>query len=141
MKEMLTSKCLRNRLVQGGQVLFVLRRGVSVSVPGVGGQLMESHAATIQMPPETVKPTLYFSSILSDMISLDYFFPLNLLFCLSGMGGDAFEAEKPVVFACEEIFSSTNGFSDANLLGHGTYGSVYYGILREQVGQRDLFLT
>ncbi|CAA7402821.1 unnamed protein product [Spirodela intermedia] len=49
-----------------------------------------------------------------------------------GMTGDAFEMEKPVVFAYEEILSSTNGFCDTNLLGHGTYGSVYYGVLREQ---------
>lgn len=49
------------------------------------------------------------------------------------MTGDAFEMEKPVVFAYEEVLSSTNGFCDTNLLGHGTYGSVYYGVLREQV--------
>lgn len=44
-----------------------------------------------------------------------------------------FDVDKPVVFSCEEIFSSTDGFSDSILLGHGTYGSVYYGILRDQV--------
>lgn len=41
--------------------------------------------------------------------------------------------EKPVVFMYEEILSSTDGFSDSNLLGHGRYGSVYYSILRDQV--------
>lgn len=41
--------------------------------------------------------------------------------------------EKPVVFTHEDILSSTDGFSDSNLLGHGAYGSVYYGLLRDQV--------
>ncbi|PIN26044.1 Serine/threonine protein kinase [Handroanthus impetiginosus] len=45
---------------------------------------------------------------------------------------DVFDVEKPVVFTYEDILSSTDGFSDANLLGHGTYGSVYYGLLRDQ---------
>ncbi|ONK69802.1 uncharacterized protein A4U43_C05F26890 [Asparagus officinalis] len=46
--------------------------------------------------------------------------------------GDAFDMEKPVVFTHAEILSSTDYFSDSNLLGHGTYGSVYYGVLGEQ---------
>lgn len=46
---------------------------------------------------------------------------------------DAFDMEKPIVFTHEEILSSTDAFSDSNLLGHGTYGSVYYGVLRDQV--------
>jgi hypothetical protein len=41
------------------------------------------------------------------------------------------------VFTHEEILISTDSFSDANLLGHGTYGSVYYGVLREQVQHRS----
>ncbi|XP_043719762.1 lysM domain receptor-like kinase 3 [Telopea speciosissima] len=45
---------------------------------------------------------------------------------------DVFDMEKPVVFTYEQIHSSTDGFSDSNLLGHGTYGSVYYGVLRDQ---------
>ncbi|RVW20104.1 LysM domain receptor-like kinase 3 [Vitis vinifera] len=45
---------------------------------------------------------------------------------------DVFDMEKPVVFTYEEILSSTDGFSDSNLLGHGTYGSVYYGVLHDQ---------
>ncbi|KAK2406242.1 lysM domain receptor kinase [Trifolium repens] len=48
------------------------------------------------------------------------------------LGPDVFDMDKPVVFAYEEIFSSTEGFSDSNLLGHGTYGSVYYSLLRDQ---------
>ncbi|PSS07394.1 LysM domain receptor-like kinase [Actinidia chinensis var. chinensis] len=48
------------------------------------------------------------------------------------IGADVFDVEKPVVFTYEEILSSTDGFSDSNLIGHGTYGSVYYGLLRDQ---------
>ncbi|KAK2971125.1 hypothetical protein RJ640_008549 [Escallonia rubra] len=50
----------------------------------------------------------------------------------AGVGTDVFEMEKPMVFKYDEILSSTDGFSDSNLLGHGTYGSVYYGLLRDQ---------
>ncbi|KAF8696370.1 hypothetical protein HU200_037279 [Digitaria exilis] len=49
-----------------------------------------------------------------------------------GVAVDVFDREKPVVFSYEEILTSTDSFSDANLLGHGTYGSVYYGVLRDQ---------
>jgi hypothetical protein len=52
---------------------------------------------------------------------------------IAALGPDVFDMDKPVVFAYEEIFSSTEGFSDSNLLGHGTYGSVYYSLLRDQV--------
>ena len=52
---------------------------------------------------------------------------------LAAIGTDVFDMEKPVVFTYEEILSSTDGFSDSNLLGHGTYGSVYYGVLHDQV--------
>ncbi|PWA41142.1 protein kinase family protein / peptidoglycan-binding LysM domain-containing protein [Artemisia annua] len=45
---------------------------------------------------------------------------------------DVFDVEKPVVFAYEEVLSCTDFFSESNLLVHGTYGSVYYGLLREQ---------
>ncbi|KAL3631947.1 LysM domain receptor-like kinase 3 [Castilleja foliolosa] len=48
------------------------------------------------------------------------------------IGTDVFEVEKPVIFTYQEILSSTDGFSDSNLLGHGTYGSVYYGLLQDQ---------
>ncbi|KAG5537790.1 hypothetical protein RHGRI_025035 [Rhododendron griersonianum] len=48
------------------------------------------------------------------------------------MGPDVFDLEKPVVFTYEEILACTDGFSESNLIGHGTYGSVYYGLLREQ---------
>ncbi|KAJ0008466.1 hypothetical protein Pint_29600 [Pistacia integerrima] len=45
------------------------------------------------------------------------------------LGTDVFDMEKPVVFTYDDILFSTDGFSDSNLLGHGTYGSVYYGNL------------
>lgn len=48
-------------------------------------------------------------------------------------GADVFDVEKPVVFLYEEIFAATDGFSESNLLGHGMYGVVYYGLLRDQV--------
>ncbi|CAI9757642.1 unnamed protein product [Fraxinus pennsylvanica] len=50
----------------------------------------------------------------------------------SVIGTDVFDVEKPVVFTYEEVLSSTDDFSDSNLLGNGTYGSVYYGLLRDQ---------
>ncbi|KAJ3670958.1 hypothetical protein LUZ60_008384 [Juncus effusus] len=50
----------------------------------------------------------------------------------NGMVAEAFDNEKPVVFSYQEILISTDSFSDPNLLGHGTYGSVYYGFLRDQ---------
>ncbi|KAF6164255.1 hypothetical protein GIB67_010225 [Kingdonia uniflora] len=50
----------------------------------------------------------------------------------TAVGNDVLEMEKPIVFTYEEIFSSTDCFSDSNLLGHGKYGSVYYALLRDQ---------
>ncbi|KAJ6427487.1 hypothetical protein OIU84_022981 [Salix udensis] len=48
-----------------------------------------------------------------------------------GLATDAFD-EKPVVFMYEEILLATDEFLDSSLLGHGTYGSVYYGHLHDQ---------
>uniref|UniRef100_A0A1J3GLW1 LysM domain receptor-like kinase 3 n=2 Tax=Noccaea caerulescens TaxID=107243 RepID=A0A1J3GLW1_NOCCA len=48
------------------------------------------------------------------------------------IGDGMFEIEKPVVFTYDEIRAATDEFSDSNLLGHGNYGSVYFGLLREQ---------
>ena len=58
---------------------------------------------------------------------------LNILRFGSAIGNDAFEVEKPAIFTYEDILAATEGFSESNLLGHGTYGSVYYGQLRDQV--------
>ncbi|KAL3528686.1 hypothetical protein ACH5RR_008008 [Cinchona calisaya] len=49
------------------------------------------------------------------------------------IGTDVFDMEKPIVYTYNEILSSTDGLSDTSLLGHGRYGSVYYGLLRDQV--------
>ncbi|KAJ0775925.1 putative protein kinase RLK-Pelle-LysM family [Helianthus annuus] len=48
------------------------------------------------------------------------------------IGTGVFDIEKPVVFLYEELYSATDCFSESNLLGHGTYGVVYYGLLRDQ---------
>lgn len=48
-----------------------------------------------------------------------------------GLATDVFD-EKPVVFTSEEILFATDEFLDSSLLGHGTYGSVYYGHLHDQ---------
>ncbi|KAM7254575.1 hypothetical protein ACFE04_003955 [Oxalis oulophora] len=48
------------------------------------------------------------------------------------LGTDVFDMDKPVVFTYEEILYSTEGFSDSSLIGHGTFGSVYYALLRDQ---------
>lgn len=59
---------------------------------------------------------------------------LFFLLCMYvALGDGVFEIEKPMVFTYEEISAATDGFSDSNLLGHGNYGSVYFGLLREQV--------
>lgn len=51
------------------------------------------------------------------------------------------DMDRPVVFSYEEIFASTDSFSDSNLLGHRTHGSVYYGLLRDQVCRRILLVV
>lgn len=57
----------------------------------------------------------------------------DAILCLAALGTDVFDMEKPVVFTYDEIFSATEGFSESGLLGHGTYGSVYYALLHDQV--------
>ncbi|KAL9323077.1 hypothetical protein ACSQ67_011130 [Phaseolus vulgaris] len=47
---------------------------------------------------------------------------------LSTLVPDMMDMDRPVLFSYDEIFASTDGFSDSNLLG----GSVYYGLLRDQ---------
>ncbi|XP_022715034.1 lysM domain receptor-like kinase 3 [Durio zibethinus] len=59
--------------------------------------------------------------------------PSNLQITIpKALGTDVLDVEKPVVFTYEEILFSTDGFSDSNLLGHGIYGSVYFGLLHDQ---------
>lgn len=50
----------------------------------------------------------------------------------SGIIAGAFDMEKPIIFTYEGLLLGTDSFSDSNLLGHGSYGSVYYGVLRDQ---------
>ncbi|KAJ7296329.1 hypothetical protein O6H91_Y130800 [Diphasiastrum complanatum] len=45
---------------------------------------------------------------------------------------DMFDAEKPIVFDVEEIIAATGNFKEAKKIGQGGYGSVYFGILRNQ---------
>lgn len=56
-----------------------------------------------------------------------------LISVIAALRPEVFDMDKPVIFTYEEILYSTDGFSDSNLLGHGTYGSIYHGLLREQV--------
>ncbi|KAL0696685.1 hypothetical protein Bca4012_063865 [Brassica carinata] len=48
------------------------------------------------------------------------------------LGDGMFEIEKPTVFTYDKICAATDGFADSNLLGHGNYGSVFFGLLRER---------
>lgn len=64
---------------------------------------------------------------------VECWFKCCIVLFLAVIVSDVFDIEKPVVFTYEEVVGSTDGFSDSNLLGHGTYGSVYYGHLRGQV--------
>lgn len=41
-------------------------------------------------------------------------------------------AEKPIVYVFEEIVNATDNFKDSNVLGQGAFGTVYYGVLRDQ---------
>ena len=43
------------------------------------------------------------------------------------------ESERPVIFSLEEIEDATNNFDESRKIGEGGYGSVYFGVLGEQV--------
>lgn len=45
----------------------------------------------------------------------------------------AFETEKPLIFSLEVIEEATLKFDETRKIGEGGYGSVYYGMLGEQV--------
>ena len=52
----------------------------------------------------------------------------------------AFESERPVVFGLDEIEYATGNFDEDKKIGQGGYGSVYYGVLGEQVWNVSIFL-
>ncbi|KAJ4842867.1 LysM domain receptor-like kinase 3 [Turnera subulata] len=56
----------------------------------------------------------------------------DFVFSSTAIGTDVFDVDKPVVFTYEEVLFATDGFADSSLLGHGTYGSVYFGHLHDQ---------
>ncbi|CAM6124362.1 unnamed protein product [Calypogeia fissa] len=45
---------------------------------------------------------------------------------------DVFDQEKPIIFTYEEVIEATDSCNPSRLLGQGSYGAVYYGILRQQ---------
>lgn len=44
-----------------------------------------------------------------------------------------FEPERPVIYTLEEIEEATSNFDESEKVGEGGYGSVYFGVLGEQV--------
>lgn len=40
--------------------------------------------------------------------------------------------EKPVIYVYEEVLNATDNFKESNVLGQGAFGTVYYGLLRDQ---------
>lgn len=44
-----------------------------------------------------------------------------------------FESDKPVMYSLEDIYEATKDFDDARRIGEGGHGSVYFGILGDQV--------
>ncbi|KAJ7239550.1 hypothetical protein O6H91_Y440800 [Diphasiastrum complanatum] len=43
-----------------------------------------------------------------------------------------FDIEKPIVFSHKEVIDATDNFKESNMVGKGAYGTVYFGILRDQ---------
>lgn len=52
---------------------------------------------------------------------------------LHSTDGTALESDKPVIYTAEEIEEATNNFDETRKIGAGGYGSVYFGVMGEQV--------
>lgn len=52
---------------------------------------------------------------------------------LVGAGVASIESERPVTYSLEEINEATNNFDESRKIGQGGYGTVYIGVLKEQV--------
>nr|KYP54268.1 putative LRR receptor-like serine/threonine-protein kinase At1g67720 family [Cajanus cajan] len=94
-----------------------------IPLNSVPGELY--HLKNDTPPAPTPSPSVDNFSVICAIIEYEFLFSAALI-------PDILDMDKPVVFSHEEIFSSTDGFSDSNLLGHRKYGSVYYGLLRDQ---------
>lgn len=44
-----------------------------------------------------------------------------------------FESERPVIYSVEEIEKAACYFDESKKIGEGGYGSVYFGVLGQQV--------
>lgn len=44
-----------------------------------------------------------------------------------------FESERPLIYSLEDIEFATSNFDETKKIGEGGYGSVYFGVLGEQV--------
>lgn len=44
-----------------------------------------------------------------------------------------FESEKTLIYSIEEIQEATANFDESRKIGEGGYGTVYHGVLNEQV--------
>lgn len=68
-----------------------------------------------------------------------FFFPLTAAAHSEFSGTDVliFESERPLIYSLEDIEIATCNFDETKKIGEGGFGSVYFGVLGEQV--RSLF--
>ncbi|KAF8037084.1 hypothetical protein BT93_B0100 [Corymbia citriodora subsp. variegata] len=58
--------------------------------------------------------------------------PLKRLFHKKDFEDVKFESDKPVMYSLKDIYEATKDFDDAQNIGEGGYGSVYFGILGDR---------